>query len=639
MAYEAYRKCLDTATLNEVKSKHIIEIIRKVGGWPMLHGNWSKDSFDLTELLGKIRRDYSLDIFFTLYVYADAKNTTANILSIHQGSLGLGASMRDYYLNDTLYGKVIEAYEKYMITIGKLIAEDEGIPVNNSFYDEVQKLIQFERNYALIISPDEQRRNHTLMYNRRSVQQLKKNMPLIKWDQFFNYILPEVVREKFYDEETDVIVSDPEYLAKISMFLEITDKNRFSAVNRTRLLTNYVIWRLIKSFTSLLDERFDDAFQDLMYIMAGRQARPSRWKVCVPTIVSWFEMATGALYVDAYFRQKDKDEALAMIANLREAFVRIVNAIDWMDNQTKHVAIVKAEAMLNHIGYPEFLNNMTALDEYYENIDITSDDGYFEMGLKVLMWIQEQEFLDLLKPFNRNRFDTSPAVVNAFYSPEKNAIGKLNSAEKFRQFGHESHMDFLAFPAGILQPPFFSGDNLKAINYGAMGAVIGHEITHGFDDQGSQYDKDGNLKDWWTAEALERFRERTKCIIEQYNNYTVPEIGINVNGRLTQGENIADNAGAYRKYISDRGSEEPRLPGLSHITNDQIFFLSYANFWCGSKKPAAALQQVLTDPHSPEIFRVIGVMSNLDEFAIAFDCKPGTFMNPDSKTRRKCSVW
>ncbi|CDW57428.1 Peptidase family M13 containing protein [Trichuris trichiura] len=645
------RRQLKTA-INALKSEKIIKVLKSLGGWPILETSWQQMDVDLTEIIGKMRGYYSLDVFVSMYVYADAKNTTRNILTIHQGSLGLGPSTREYYLNDTLYSSQMTAYKRYFQRIVELIATDMGMTYTKDMEAEVGEILNFEKTYAAITSPDDQRRNHSLLYNRWTLRQLKEEMTAIKWDRFFELVMPRDVME-IIDDDMNLIVTDPVYIAHINKLLLETDK---------RVLVNYLLWRLTKAWASMLDERYDIAFQDFVLVMVGRQSRPARWKTCVPAVVGWMEMATGALYVESHFNQKDKEEAVALIDHIRLAFTELVKKLDWMDDETKSIAIEKAQEMINHIGYPEFINNKTLLDKYYEGLLLYDNDTYFEVSRKASNWLNQREMLELLKPFNRNRFDTSPAIVNAFYSPEKNVISTmvLRLSTLIRVI-----MLVVAFPAGILQPPFFNGEYLKAINYGSIGAVIGHEITHGFDDQGSQYDKNGNLKDWWTPTAFERFRERTTCIIEQYNNYTVPDINIKVNGRLTQGENIADNAGvkeaylasdflAYKNYIMNNGKEEPRLPGLVNMTNDQIFFLSYANvsfsplypvgnvgkrFWCGHKKPAASLQQVLTDPHSPEMFRVIGVLSNLDEFAKTFNCKPGSQMNPLPSDRRKCSVW
>ncbi|KFD54952.1 hypothetical protein M514_04134 [Trichuris suis] len=632
MAKTMYRSCMNVTAINALKSEKIINVLKSLGGWPILESSWLERDIDLTEIIGKMRGYYSLDVFVSMYVYADAKNTTRNILTIHQGSLGLGPSTREYYLNDTLYSSQMTAYKRYFQRIVELIATDMGMTYTKDMEAEVGEILNFEKTYAAITSPDDQRRNHSLLYNRWTLRQLKEEMSAIKWDRFFELVMPREVIE-IIDDDMNLIVTDPLYIAHINKLLLETDK---------RVLVNYLLWRLTKAWASMLDERYDIAFQDFVLVMVGRQSRPARWKTCVPAVVGWMEMATGALYVETHFNQKDKEEAVALIDHIRLAFTELVKKLDWMDDETKSIAIEKAQEMINHIGYPEFINNKTLLDHYYEGLLLYDNDTYFEVSRKASNWLNQREMLELLKPFDRNRFDTSPAIVNAFYSPEKNVISTR-----------------------------------RAINYGSIGAVIGHEITHGFDDQGkpkpqrrkvyatlpliplgSQYDKNGNLKDWWTPTAFERFRERTTCIIEQYNNYTVPDINIKVNGRLTQGENIADNAGvkeaylasdlfplddlilqAYKNYIMSNGKEEPRLPGLVNMTNDQIFFLSYANFWCGHKKPAASLQQVLTDPHSPEMFRVIGVLSNLDEFAKTFNCKPGSQMNPLPSDRRKCSVW
>ncbi|XP_003372438.1 peptidase family M13 [Trichinella spiralis] len=599
MAQMMYKSCMNTTAINALKSTNMIKVLELFGGWPILKPNWNSRSIDLTEIIGQMRvftstrmRKIQREIFLQ---YASHVAVTNLMLNIHQGSLGLGPSTREYYLNDSLYHNQMAAYQRYFTRIVQIIAADTKTQISDAqIAREIEEILKFEKTYAAITSPDDQRRNHSLLYNRWTIQQLKENVPVIKWNIFFRKFMPEKVM-KAINNDTAVIVTDLNYITQINKLLTVTDK---------RILVNYLMWRLVKAWASMLDERYDMAFQEFVQVMVGRQSRPARWKICVPAVVGWMEMATGALYVKAHFNQKDKDEALAMIDHLRLAFTDLVEKLDWMDYQTKQIAIEKAREMINHIGYPEFINNDTVLDKYYDGLHLLPNDSYFEIGRKASFWLLQREMFDLLRPFDRNRFDTSPAIVNAFYSPEKNVI---------------------------------------TINYGSIGAVIGHEITHGFDDQGEHLDP--VEYDWWTPTAFDRFRERTTCIIEQYNNYTVPDINIKVNGRLTQGENIADNAGvkeaymAYRKYIEDNGSEEPRLPGLVNMTNDQIFFLSYANFWCGHKKPAAALQQVLTDPHSPEMFRVIGVLSNLDEFAKTFNCKPGTKMNPLPSTRRKCSVW
>jgi len=276
--------------------------------------------------------------------------------------------------------------------------------------------------------------------------------------------------------------------------------------------------------------------------------------------------------------------------------------------------------MINMIGYPDFILNDTELDDHYKELIFTKSDSYATIIRRITVWQIQKSFRKLNIVVDKYEWDTSPAIVNAFYSPNFNSI---------------------LFPAGILQPPFFGGDFPKSVNYGAIGAVIGHEITHGFDDGGSQFDKEGNLKMWWDDESFEKFDKNRQCIVDQYDAYKVPNTGLNVNGKLTQGENIADNGGvkesykAYRKYVEVLGHEESLLPGLTQFTNDQIFFLSYAHFWCGHQKPESAIRQILTDPHSPLRFRVNGVVSNFVTFADAFQCAKDTPMNP----KQRCAVW
>jgi len=330
--------------------------------------------------------------------------------------------------------------------------------------------------------------------------------------------------------------------------------------------------------------------------------------------------AGGALYVRKYFDKSDKATALEMIEDLHTVFHQMVNTSQWMQTETKKLALVKAKEMLSLIGYPDWIANDTALDEYYEQLELTDQDSYPKIIEKLTQWGQQRAFRKLIEPVDRSEFGVSSAVVNAFYSSLKNAI---------------------TFPAAILQAPFFDRGFPKSMNYGGIGSVIGHEITHGFDDQGSQFDGTGNLQNWWDPLTAMQFFNRTQCIVEQYGAYDVPGTGLKVNGRLTQGENIADNGGikeafkAYRRHVNKLGHEEARLPGMAAYTHDQVFYLSYAQAWCGHSKVESVIRSVLSDPHSPVLFRVNGVVANQPEFSTAFRCPIGTPMNPV----KKCTVW
>ncbi|CAB3404762.1 unnamed protein product [Caenorhabditis bovis] len=610
MARTAYRSCMNKTELDALKTQPLFESLDDLGKWPILHEDWNNTAFNLTNLLAKSRREYSVDVFFQIFIYADSKNTSRNTLFVDQASLGLGRGTRDYYLNSTLFSSHMSAYRKYLQKVANLLRNDANLTRSESdMFADIEKIIDFEIELAKIIVAEDERRNNTRLYNKHDIKELYNLLPQVDWVEFFRQIAPKELTYLF-NNDTEIIISEIEYLQKASKLIESTDST---------LLTNYILWRVVQSNVRYLDERFDDIKQDFVKVMTGQQQNPPRWKECANVPSTVLPLAVGAIYVQSHFQESDKHEAMQMIVHLKNSFIDLVRNNDWMDDETKKVAIEKANAMIHHIGYPELTNDLGKLDVQYDGLDLLPTDNYYQIMKKSVMWMQNRDFQKLTKPFDKHDFDISPAVVNAFYSPEKNAI---------------------TFPAGILQPPFFSGKFPKAVNYGAIGAVIGHEITHGFDDQGSQYDKDGNLHNWWSASSLNAFDERRRCIVEQYGNYTVPKTTFKVNGKLTQGENIADNGGvkeafrAYKKYVSEQG-EEPRLPGLQQYSNDQIFFVSYAHFWCGKKKDAAAMQQVLTDEHSPEVFRVIGVLSNLEDFAKAYNCPRNSPVNPD----HKCVVW
>ncbi|GBM20157.1 Neprilysin-1 [Araneus ventricosus] len=295
------------------------------------------------------------------------------------------------------------------------------------------------------------------------------------------------------------------------------------------------------------------------------------------------------------------------------------NLKDWPKAQIEKKACLKGFGNLV-VGKGQGLNLSERLSSRQETrFSLTIHDDLFLVNiLNVLEFEAAKNLKKLRQPVNKDRWTTEPAVVNAFYNPNKNDI---------------------VFPAGILQPLFYSHYFPKSLNYGGIGVVIGHEMTHGFDDKGRQFDKEGNLKQWWNEATVRRFRERAQCIIDQYSSYVLEDIGLNINGKMTQGENVADNGGlkqayrAYKKWVKRHG-EEPLLPGLN-LTHDQLFFLNYAQIWCGSMRPEDALSKVRSSVHSPGPIRVLGPLSNSYDFAKTYSCPVGSRMNP----KKKCSVW
>uniref|UniRef100_A0A914DSZ3 Uncharacterized protein n=2 Tax=Acrobeloides nanus TaxID=290746 RepID=A0A914DSZ3_9BILA len=610
---QIFHSCMDIDALNNRKSLDFLETVKNFGYWPVVHGNkWSLEVFDLTDLLTNIAQSRATDVFIDIYVSQDMKNVTRRLLHFDQGSLGLGSSAREYYLNKTRYAKQIKAYEKYINAKIQLFAQDAASGrTHEQIAADVRELLEFETEFAKILTPDEDRRNFTKLYNPRKLSDLDKLFPMINWDKYFRSLMPFEMHE-YLNSSPNIIVNDIEFFERLLVLLQKTDK---------RVITNYILLRYTASWTHQFDERFDNIHQEFLKDFVGRTAKSPRWKECQSEAGSRMSYASGAMYVRKYFDKEDRQAAMEMIEDLRDSFRNMVLENDWMEEQTRKYALEKANDMTSLIGFPDFLYNDTGLDDYYVKLVFEPNDSFPAIVEKVAVWAQRRAFQRLTEPVDRTEFGTSSATVNAFYSAIKNAI---------------------TFPAAILQAPFFDRDYPKAINYGAIGAVIGHEITHGFDDQGSQFDKMGNLNNWWDEKTIAKFINRTQCIIDQYSSFEVPEAaGLKVNGILTQGENIADNGGvkeafrAYRSYIQKLGREEKRLPGFEGYTNDQIFFISYAQVWCGHSKPEALIRQILVDPHSPLKFRVNGVLANQPEFATSFKCPLGSKMNP----KKKCAVW
>ncbi|KAH3712305.1 hypothetical protein DPMN_071999 [Dreissena polymorpha] len=392
---------------------------------------------------------------------------------------------------------------------------------------------------------------------------------------------------------------------------------QFSVVG-LRTIANYMVWRIIQNRARNLNQTFQDIIGEYNKVMYGQNSQEARWKSCMGYTILQLGQAVGSLYVRQAFDEAAKGTALDMIHGIRDAFAQILLEEEWMDESTRKKAKEKSDYMQEWIGYADNILDQENLNDLYSDVEVNSTEYFRNVLGNLHRWGTGD--LGLLRlPYNKNGWSDPPTTVNAAYSFLLNNI---------------------QFPAGIFQPPFYQKDQPRSMNYGGIGVVIGHEITHGFDDQGSRYDKDGNLRNWWDTSILENFHNKSQCIVDQYGNFQVPDVGLTVNGLNTLGENIADNGGlkqsfrAYRKWVAEVGHEEPLLPGVN-FTHNQLFFLNFAQVWCDKEKPEALISLINTDPHSPAQFRVIGTLQNSKDFAETFQCRPGTFMNP----AKKCSVW
>ncbi|XP_049529717.1 neprilysin-1 [Anopheles darlingi] len=591
-----YKSCMNLEQIRLLDVHALRAALKRLGGWPVIEKNWTVPNTSIEYLLGKLTGEFDEPGLVELYVGADDKNSSMNIIQIDQLLLALPS--RDYYLKESSEGDM-KAYHRYMTQIAILMGADK-----DKAAEELQQIVQFEVRLANATLPEADRHDTSAIYTKITLPELQRRVPQIDWKQYLQTTLGTV---RLQPNESIVSYAMP-YLVELGKILRSTDR---------RIVHNYAIWRLVMSIMTHMIDDYQKERVEFRRKLLGIQSERNRWSQCVEWTNKKLGMAVGALFIRDNFNQESKETALTMIHTIREAFNELLADIDWMDDETRAVAKEKADAMNERIGYPDILTNADELEKEYVNLTIHG--GLFlENILSILKWEAERNLQLLRKPVDKNKWATEPAVVNAFYNPNKNDI---------------------VFPAGILQPLFYSQNFPKSLNYGGIGVVIGHEITHGFDDKGRQFDKDGNMMQWWNNATIKTFRERAQCIIDQYSRYKIDEVGLYMDGRMTQGENIADNGGlkqsyrAYRKWVSQHGSEQD-LPGLN-MTHDQLFFLNYAQIWCGSMRPEDALTKIRSSVHSPGIIRVIGPLSNSRDFADAYHCPLGSPMNPVSK----CSVW
>lgn len=411
-------------------------------------------------------------------------------------------------------------------------------------------------------------------------------------------------------EDENIVIYSPEYFEELSSLVQ-----QYTETERGKVtLSNYMAWSVIQSLIATLPKNFRDASKVLRKALIGSEGIEVSWRYCVTDTNQVMGFALGSLFVRRVFQGKSKERAEEMIYSIRNAFKDNLPNLTWMDNRTRQLAREKADHINQMIGFPDFILSPEKLNGKYEGLEL-DENNYFENNIKVNVLSLRENMEKINKPANKTEWEMTPPMVNAYYTPTKNQI---------------------VFPAGILQTPFYDLSYPNSLNYGAMGVVMGHELTHAFDDQGREYDKDGNLYQWWYNETLKNFEERVKCFVDQYSTYKIDDN--HLNGKQTLGENIADNGGlkaafrAYEKWAER--NPEPQLPGLN-LTSKQLFFVGFAQVWCSISTPEALKLQVLNDPHAPAQYRVIGTLSNSQEFAREFNCPHGSNMNPE----KKCVVW
>ncbi|QNR83042.1 M13 family metallopeptidase [Pedobacter riviphilus] len=520
---------------------------------------------------------------FGLGVGQDRKNVNKYMVNIGQG--GTTLPDRDYYLkDDTRSVKIREAYNTYMVTLFTLTGSTP-----EEAKQKAATVYKIEKAFAEAQMSRLEMRDPYATYNKLTIAELNKKTPDIDWTTY----LPKF---KIKNQDT-VLVSSPKFMASLDGMLKSVPVSDWQT---------YLEWNILKGSASSLSSPFVKASFAFTQAQTGQKVQTPRWQRMSSLTDGTIGELLGQLYVAKYFKPEAKERMNQMIVNLRKAFEIRINGLEWMSPETKQKALAKLHAFTPKVGYPEKWKNYDGLvinkNTYFQNLRNASVWGYNEM-------------VDQLgKPVDRKRFGMTPPTVNAYYSPTLNEI---------------------VFPAGILQFPFFDPNADDAVNYGGIGAVIGHEMSHGFDDSGSQYDAAGNLKNWWTAEDKAKFDAKTKALGEQFDGYTVLDT-VHVIGKLTMGENIGDLGGLNAAYtafkMTKQGQSNEKIDGF---TPDQRFFLAWAQVWRGNILPESAAQLIKTDPHSPGPYRTIGAPVNMDAWYNAFDVKPGDklYKKPEDRIR------
>ena len=515
---------------------------------------------------------------------ADFKNSMLQIAQVDQG--GLGLPDRDYYLKDDT--KSEELRKQYVEHVQKML-ELLGEPAAKAAAD-AQAVMRFETGLAKGSLDLVARRDPNQIYHKLTVHELVSLSPAIDWPKYFQGMgSPHF---------TDLNVAVPNFFRTVESMIVQTSLDD---------IKTYLRWQLVHAEAPFLAKPFvDENFHFFKQILAGAKEIEPRWKRCVAAVDSDLGFALGQKYVDLAFGPEQKARTLKMVEEIEGALKTDIQALSWMTPATKRQALIKLRAVTNKIGYPDKWRD-------YSSVKIVRGDAVGN-DQRATEFEVHRQLNKIGTPTDRSEWGMTPPTVNAYYDPTENNIN---------------------FPAGILQPPFYDKRMDEAVNYGAIGAVVGHELTHGFDDQGRQFDPEGNLKDWWTPEDAKEFEKRAECFIQEYSKFE-PIDNVHLNGKLTLGENTADNGGLRLAFMALmdtlKGKTPPKIDGL---TPQQRFFLGWGQIWCQNVRPETSRMLVQVDPHSPGRARVNDVVSNMPEFQQAYACKVGQPM----VAAPACRVW
>jgi putative endopeptidase len=545
--------------------------------------NGMKDKAAITGVVTRMFRSGS-NPFFNFGASQDAKDSTQMIGDLDQG--GIGLPERDYYLKTD--DKSVDLRKKYIAHVARMFELMGDAP--DLAARKAEAVMKIETELAKGSLDIVSRRDPNKVYHKLPIKELVSLAPTFDWAAFFHGIDAPPI------ESLNVDV--PPFIRALESILVQTSLDD---------IKTYLTWHLLNDSSGVLPAKFQqETFDFYGKNLRGAKEMRARWKRCVDQVDGQLPDALGQKFVEKTLGEEGKRRTQQMVAEIEKAMAQDIEKLEWMTPKTKEQAMVKLHAVMNKIGtkahWVDYANVKVGRDDAYGNAERTSE---FEL---------HRQLARIGKPVDKTEWQMSQPTVNAYYDPQENDIN---------------------FPAGILQPPFWDNTMDNAVNYGAIGAVIGHELTHGFDDQGRQFDAQGNLRDWWTDQDAKAFEQRAECLVKEYSSFTAVD-DIKLKGELTLGENTADNGGlrlAYMALIDSLGGKE--APKRDGFTAQQRLFLGFAQIWCENRSDESARMLAQVDPHSPGEFRVNGVVSNMPEFQQAFACKIGQPM----VRRPACRVW
>ncbi len=580
---DEYASCMDSATINAKGLKPFQSQLDLIAA--------AKSKQDLAPLIANLHLN-GVNVFFRTRSDQDFANSTRVIAFFAAG--GLGLPERDFYTRtDPKSVEQRNQYVEHVTNTFKLMGESPTKAASDA-----QTVLAIETRLAKASLTVTERRNPQNINHPMKLEALESTVP--NFD--FNTYLATMKLPSNDAATVGINVTEPKFFTELNAILSETSLAD---------IQTYLRWHYIHSIagTSLPQALDDEKFNFYAHILGGQEEQQARWKRCTERVDGELGEALGQVYVSRYFPSSEKERALKMTLAIEAAMGRDIDSLDWMSPETKVKAKEKLHSVANKIGYPDKWRD-------YSKLDIVRGDALGN-EMRSDKFEKDRNLAKIGKPIDRGEWDMTPPTVNAYYNPQMNDVN---------------------FPAGYLQPPFFSATEDDAANYGDMGSTIGHELTHGFDDEGRQFDAKGNLADWWTGEDNKKFDQKADCMVKQFDAY-VPVENVHINGKLTLGENLADLGGLWIAYLAwMQDAEKAHVDMTSKeegYTPAQRFMVAYAQQWCTQERPESLRTRLRTDPHAPDEYRTNGILADLPEFAKAFGCKQGQPMVADPI----CRVW